>query len=123
VTSTGGVNSLGTIYRLNTDGSNFTVLHAFPESSTDGSKPYYSGLIEHNGVLYGTTAEGGTFAHGTIYMLQKDGSGYTVLVNLGADPAEGVAPDATLLLGKDGNLYGSCGFGRYGSTVFRLRVK
>jgi uncharacterized repeat protein (TIGR03803 family) len=123
VTSTGGPNSLGTIYRLNTDGSNFTVLHAFPETSTDGSKPYYGGLVEYNGVLYGTTAEGGTFSQGTIYMLRKDGTGYSVLVNLGADPAEGVAPNATLLLGKDGNLYGSCGYGRYGSTVFRLRVK
>ena len=123
VTSASGPNSLGTIYRMNADGTGFTVLHTFPGSPIEGPPLNTSGLVECDGALFGTTAEGGTFARGTIYVIQRDGTGYTTLVNLGAGTSEGSNPNAALFRASDGHLYGTCAYGKDGSTVYRFRVK
>jgi uncharacterized repeat protein (TIGR03803 family) len=65
----GGVSGLGTVFRMAPDGSDYAVLHSFTGGATDGASP--SGLIQAlDGVLYGTTFQGGTSNQGTVFRLR-----------------------------------------------------
>ena len=50
----GGVAGVGTIFKLNTNGTGFTTLHTFA-AGTDGGNPYAALIQPHDGTLYGTT--------------------------------------------------------------------
>ncbi|HWX23095.1 MAG TPA: choice-of-anchor tandem repeat GloVer-containing protein [Candidatus Binatia bacterium] len=115
----GGSNGLGVVFKLSTSGSNFSVLKSF--GNLDGTGPE-SGLIEGcDGALYGTAPGGGTGGGGTVYKLNKDGSGFTVLWNF-QTAANGGGPTCELLLSGDGTLYGTASSGGSGGvgTVFKL---
>jgi uncharacterized repeat protein (TIGR03803 family) len=76
----------GTVYRMQADGSGFTVLKFFT-NYVEGVNPY-PGLVLSGSALYGTTAHGGTGQVGTVFTLNTDGSGFTVLKNFtGSDGA------------------------------------
>src|SRR5262245_21076564 len=76
-TINGGVDQLGGIFRVQSDGSGFTVLHTFQFS--DGYGPFAELTQGADGLLYGTTQSGGGFGVGTIFRLQPDGSGFSVI--------------------------------------------
>jgi uncharacterized repeat protein (TIGR03803 family) len=100
--------SIGTVFRLNKDGSGYAVLHGF-RSSTNRYDGYYPrcGLLEgSDGALYGTTEWGGSDDDGVVFKLSKDGSNYRVLHNFGSIPDDGEYPTAALTEGSDGILYG-----------------
>ena len=120
-TSAGGAGGAGTIFKLRTDGTSYGVLKHFLGGATDGANPYYAGVIERNNSLYGVTAAGGTFNAGIIYCVNKDGTGYQVLINLGAGSTDSATPAAGLAVGADGNLYGTTAYGGTGSTLFIFR--
>jgi uncharacterized repeat protein (TIGR03803 family) len=106
----GGTNNGGTIYGLNRDGSGFQVLHEFDyNADLDDNAPDPLGeLIEGaDGMLYGTTRGGGSFDQGTVFRIAKDGSAFQVLHEFEFNSPEGWSPEAPLLLGSDGVLYGS----------------
>jgi uncharacterized repeat protein (TIGR03803 family) len=110
---------LGTVFKLNPDGSGFTVLHVFDDAST-GANPESTLTLASDGKLYGTTFAGGGNSAGTIFRLNTNGSGFTVLVSL--DASTGTFPESELLEASDGMLYGT-GFegGLYGGgTIFKL---
>ena len=65
-TSSGGVSNCGTVFQVNTDGSNYTVLKRFRGS--DGANPG-AGLVTSGGKLYGTTSHGGIANYGVIFAL------------------------------------------------------
>jgi uncharacterized repeat protein (TIGR03803 family) len=97
----------GTVFKVNKDGGGYTVLHRFPGMSGDGLEPW-AGLAEgRDGALYGTTLQGGTKDAGTVFKLNKDGSGYAVLHSFFASQTDGFKPMAGLLAGSDGALYGT----------------
>ncbi len=73
----GGWNGNGTIFKLHTDGSGYTVLKSFNEYS-DGRQPQ-AGLVIAGGTLYGTTAGGGDSGGGTVFKINTDGSDFGVL--------------------------------------------
>jgi uncharacterized repeat protein (TIGR03803 family) len=81
----------------------FTVLHIF--QGPDGAQP--SVLVQDSsGNLYGTTAFGGASGLGTLYKLAKKvPNKQTVLYSFGGQ-ADGENPYG-VLLGSDGNLYGT----------------
>jgi uncharacterized repeat protein (TIGR03803 family) len=54
----GGKYNRGTLFKIKTDGTGFTVLHDFGDKPGDGGNPIAS-LIDVNGTLYGTTVAGG----------------------------------------------------------------
>lgn len=139
VTSAGGTNGTGVIFRLSRDGALFEVLHEFgPVPSTqngnvvenlDGSSPLGSLVQAPDGYLYGTAAAGGTSNRGTIYRIHLDGSGFEVMHEFTdlstGDPAvnvDGAAPGAGLTNGGDGLLYGvaSAGGANGVGTLFSL---
>ncbi|MCX6155082.1 MAG: hypothetical protein NT007_13095 [Candidatus Kapabacteria bacterium] len=73
VTWDGGINNLGVLFKINTDGTGFTKLLDFAGAS-NGANPSGS-LILNGSVLYGITYTGGTSNAGTIYEYQIPVSG------------------------------------------------
>jgi len=113
----GGAKGQGTVFRLNTDGSGFTNLHAF--SGNDGANPY-TGLILINNALFGTTVSGGSGGYGTVFALNADGSGFTNFYNFSY--FDGAAPYGLSTAG--GVLYGTTASGGTNGkgTVFRVNT-
>ncbi|MEI6167800.1 MAG: choice-of-anchor tandem repeat GloVer-containing protein [bacterium] len=115
-TSSGGTAGCGTVFSLQTDGSGFAVLHHF-QGNPDGNRPQ-GGLLISEARLYGTTFYGGVDDNGTVYAVNLDGSGYSVLYRFKGNP-DGSIPQGDLLL-KGGLLFGITSFGGAGGagTIF-----
>jgi len=122
----GGTYNHGTIFKMRSDGSDFSVLHHFHYNGigTDGAYPLGS-LVLDNGVLYGMTQRGGQssttniYLGGTVFKINTDGTGYTVLHRFLGGVAGGAQPNDSLFLADDGYLYGftpDCGY--FGMTAF-----
>src|SRR2546422_110191 len=74
------ITTRGTLFKLDEDGNNYTVLHTFIGSPTDGQQIQSKLLQGTDGALYGTTSDGGSANYrGAIFKINKDGSGYSVL--------------------------------------------
>ena len=97
------------------------ILRSFGDASQSGSKPVGI-LAGADGILYGTTSGGGIYSSGTIFRVSIDGSHYAVLHAFGGDANDGVTPQAGLVQGRDGMLYGTTSLGgtNKAGTVFRL---
>ncbi|MCG2610649.1 T9SS type A sorting domain-containing protein [Flavobacterium sp. SM15] len=96
---------LGTIFKINTDGSNFSLLHSF---ALGEENPYGSLLLDGN-FLYGMTSTYGSNDNaGKIFKINKDGTGYTILHTF--NYADGAKPNGTLVLGGN-TLYGMTALG------------
>jgi len=120
-TTSGGANGLGTIFRLAADGTGFTVLHHF--AAVEGYNPTGGLLIASDGRLYGAATWGGLNNRGTIFRVDTDGTGFTVLHALAANSSEGINPIAGLTQGPDGRLYGAASLGGPDwGTLFRLNL-
>jgi uncharacterized repeat protein (TIGR03803 family) len=109
-TVSGGTHGDGVVYTLNKDGTGYSALHQFLGQPSDGGQSVAS-LAESGGVLYGTTASGGSAKGGTAFKLNRDGSGYAVLHNFGATAEDGKDLQAGILVGSDGKLYGGTRLG------------
>lgn len=108
----------GTIYRIDPDGSNFVVLHAF--GAAGGPLQPSSPLIEaSDGMFYGTSFFGG-FGEGTVYRMTPGGE-VTVLHAFAAGRREGSLPNA-VVQATDGAFYGTSQFGgaRDDGTFYRI---
>jgi uncharacterized repeat protein (TIGR03803 family) len=101
-TQMGGTNSYGTIFRISTDGTGYTILHHFGKGN-DGRQPYGRLCLDNN-VLYGALGTGGTSNYGAIYRVSTDGTGYSVLMNF--SKTNGWAPQGDLAM-YNGVLYGT----------------
>ncbi len=100
----------GTLFKLTPSGE-FTKLFSFTQDTSgflNGNNPA-SGFVEANdGFLYGTTFNGGKQDDGVLFRISKTGTGFKVLHNFCslAKCTDGSIPNG-LLLGQDGNLYGT----------------
>jgi uncharacterized repeat protein (TIGR03803 family) len=78
MTTSGGANNFGTIFRIMPDGTAYTKLLDF--STPNGEYPY--GSLYYDGTfLYGIASEGGTGDFGTIFKLMPDGTGFVKLLD------------------------------------------
>jgi uncharacterized repeat protein (TIGR03803 family) len=124
-TTSGGSSGCGTVFELSpTDGGldwTETTLYSFL-GGTDGCDPQSPLLLDKTGNLYGTTTDGGTSNHGTIFeMLPPAAPGWAwsevVIYNLT------VFNDGWLPFGlakdPEGNLYGEIGYPNCG-TIYEL---
>jgi uncharacterized repeat protein (TIGR03803 family) len=117
----GGCSSTGcgTVFSITTSG-NEKVLHRF-SGGTDGVAPF-GVLIDVNGMLYGTTASGGTSGAGTVFSITPSGK-EAVLYSFKGGKTDGAHPLAGLT-DVNGTLYGTTrndGVGGYG-TVFSITL-
>jgi len=121
-TAHGGSSGGGTIFKINPDGSGYSILHSFDPALPEGKYPWPGLVIGNDGALYGTTQYGGTNNVGVLFRFDPDGSGYTVLYTFGSSPTDGRYPISPLVRAKDGGLFGTAPFGgdmNYG-IIFRL---
>jgi uncharacterized repeat protein (TIGR03803 family) len=110
-TVNGGTNSAGTVFKISTSGA-LTSLYSF-SGGNDGANPY-AGLVQgSDGNFYGTTQSGGKPTAGgpagTVFKISPNGAltnlySFTDSFTGGND---GASPEAGLVLGRDGNFYGT----------------
>ena len=118
MTSQGGINNMGTIFKIMPDGSGYIKLLDFA-GAANGSNPTGS-LITDGTFLYGMTTLGGLFNLGTVFKVMPDGSGYVKLLDF-AGAANGRNPYGDLI--SDGTfLYGMTTFGGVNDmgTIFKF---
>jgi uncharacterized repeat protein (TIGR03803 family) len=126
-TASGGTNARplvspgGTVFRLDPDGSNFSLLYSFKGNPTDGATPSGSLFQGSDGTLYGTsTGLGPSYNDGNVFRLNPNGSGYVVLHTFPSIwPTE--FPIGGLVQGLDGSLYGATGQGQAKGRIFKIK--
>jgi uncharacterized repeat protein (TIGR03803 family) len=111
--SGGSIYGVGTVFRLRTDGSAFTNLHAFT-AGADGALPQ-GGLLLSGSTLYGTTSGGGTNAGmGVLFSLSTNGTAFKTLhtfpKSFSQTNRDGTTPEAGLILSGD-TLFGAAAHG------------
>jgi uncharacterized repeat protein (TIGR03803 family) len=117
-TSSGGTYGQGTVFRMTTAGVE-TALYSFKETGGDGRIPNAS-LTYLDGVLYGTTTQGGAEGKGTVFKVTTAGT-EMVLHSFGKGN-DGATPQAGLVA-LGGALYGTTALGgtlNNNGTVFKL---
>ncbi len=138
-TNVGGASNNGTVFKLTPttgirDRWTETVLYSFCSLSncTDGYNPAFRLLIDHHGILYGTTPYGGTYRGGTVFKLTPPTGNSrqgrwteTVLYSFCAlsNCTDGVDPQGDLIMDQHGALLGATEGGpinSFGGTVFKL---
>ncbi len=107
-----GGSGAGIIYRLNKDGTAFTVLRAFQNQSFESGRTPVGGLTEGaDGLLYGCTAEGGTTGLGFSFRISRDGSFFETLRQFSGIAGDGATPRGGFAKDVDGTLYGTTSSG------------
>jgi uncharacterized repeat protein (TIGR03803 family) len=111
--SSGGTNNdSGTLFSLDTNGSDFTVIHTFARSNRntnyDGTNPSCT-LIVTGGLCYGVAGLGGVDEYGTVFSCETNGTPFNLLYTLDGVP-DGYNPFCSLALGG-GALYGTAAGG------------
>jgi uncharacterized repeat protein (TIGR03803 family) len=114
----GGVNNLGTIFKIDTSG-NITLLHSF--NGSDGEAPSGGLVLGPDGNFYGTTPTGGAGKLGVVFKISPTGT-YTVLHNFMYYPTGGGYPYGPLVLAEDGSFYGVTDFGGAGGGGVLYRI-
>jgi len=81
----------GTVFRVNTDGTDFATLYSFnrvpipildsPANTNSGGARPFGGLALAGDTIYGTTLIGGSLANGTLFALNTNGTSFTTLHN------------------------------------------
>jgi uncharacterized repeat protein (TIGR03803 family) len=91
------------------------------DGTTHGCCPRYPDVLAQgqDGILYGTTPQGGTTGGGIVFKITTEGA-LTVLYNF--DITHGYGPNGGLILGTDGNLYGTAqnGGGHNYGNIFKI---
>jgi uncharacterized repeat protein (TIGR03803 family) len=110
----GGSSGNGTVYKIEKNGAGYTVLKNLDGLPNDAARPY-SGLVLSGNVLFGTTRAGGSTNNGgTIFKVNTDGTGYTVLTTFsrsgGYDPLAGLTRSGNVLYGTTSE----------GGTIFKI---
>lgn len=113
MTQGGGANSMGMVFRMETDGSGFTSLYSF--AGTDGAGPQGS-LVLEGSHLYGMAFSGGGGGGGVLFRVGTEG-GFAILHEfVSTDSAgNGRGPHGSLTISGD-KLYGTTYNGGVGSN-------
>ncbi|HEV2207706.1 MAG TPA: choice-of-anchor tandem repeat GloVer-containing protein [Verrucomicrobiae bacterium] len=120
-TQSGGTSNLGTVFKLNPDGSGYQILHNFTGPAADGRLPLGTLVQGADDFLYGTTYYGGTNDLGAIFKIDTNGNNYAVLRSFAAGQ-DGSQPVAGLARGTDGALYGSTRYGGSADSGFVFKL-
>lgn len=118
----------GSIFKLSPAGT-LNVLHRFGSIPNDGYS-IDNGILRPvppvqtpDGTIYGTTTSGGHNGAGIVYKITPSGS-YSILHHFALSVNDGSNPSASLIVGNDGQLYGTSTLGGLPSassgTVFRI---
>jgi uncharacterized repeat protein (TIGR03803 family) len=120
MTFDGGNYGNGVIYRFDLKSHQYTVLHTFSAldangNNEDGANPGVALTRGPDDVFYGMASFGGKNGNGTIFKITTSGE-FTVLhtfsaLDANAHNEDGANPLRTVVIGNDGNLYGTTRLG------------
>jgi uncharacterized repeat protein (TIGR03803 family) len=118
-----GANAAGSMFSINKDGSDFTVIHAFDFATNDGAFSVSALLQASDGALYGTTLDGGAApfgGYGVVFRIPLNDTNLTVIHSFFGD--DGACPQSALIEGTNGVLYGTTSSGGLSNvgTIFML---
>jgi uncharacterized repeat protein (TIGR03803 family) len=120
-TASGGASQEGTVFQISPSGA-VNTLYAFT-GGADGGLPENALVQGSDGILYGTTTQGGTNYAGTVFEITTNESLTTLYTFTGfAGQVFEDYPNG-LVLGSDGNLYGTTFGYQYGpdfGTAFKI---
>jgi uncharacterized repeat protein (TIGR03803 family) len=128
-TGEGGTNQAGVVYRLTGKGAE-SIVYEFT-GRQDGGFPSGELIFGSNGALYGTTDYGGNDGTngcanrggcGVVYRLSPRGAKLTVL-HAFTSGSDGANPESALLIGQNGYLYGTAGFGGADNDGVAFRIE
>jgi uncharacterized repeat protein (TIGR03803 family) len=109
-----------------TKGWKQSVIYSF-SAQRDGEKPHGGLTCDAAGALYGTTYTGGIYGGGTVFKLTRIAASSTngrwseTTLHSFGNANDGMNPQGTVVLDKQGNVYGTTTDGGYGrGTVFEL---
>lgn len=115
-TTRGGAYDEGVVYRLERQGEgwSFEPIYSFGSQNQDGASPYAGVVFGPDGLLYGTTEEGGN-GYGTVFSLQPPAVAckaalcpWTETVIHRFNGTDGAYPEfGNLVFDQAGNLYGT----------------
>jgi uncharacterized repeat protein (TIGR03803 family) len=122
-TTSGGTYGNGTVFAINTSGTDYTILYSF-SNAPDAARPY-GGLVLNAGTLYGVCSGGGPNRTGAIFAVATNGTGYRLVYGFSGftGNADGAAPKARLTF-ANGFLYGTANSGGTGNegTIFLVNT-
>ena len=107
MTSQGGTDDIGAIFRTNGRGGNIQSVYSFPKTNL-GSAPMYNQLTEYNGKFYAMTSQGGASNLGVIFEWDPVTNIYTKKYDFTL--ASGINPHGSLAV-LNNKLYGMTLFG------------
>lgn len=120
MTSDGGTNGNGVIFKYDMQSNHYTVLHTFSalDANGDNQDGAYPGVGLTRGpgdVFYGMATSGGQNRSGTLFEITASGA-FTVLHTFSAldsngNNEDGAYPLRTIVIGANGNLYGTTRIG------------
>jgi len=119
----GGDTNFGVIFKIDTDGSNYTNLHEFTGGNDDG-KYSYSALTISGSTLYGITFRGGDSDLGVIFKMDISGSNYTNLHDFAGGAHDGKSTQGNGLTLSNNTLYGMTAMGGYldRGVIFKINT-
>jgi uncharacterized repeat protein (TIGR03803 family) len=127
MTSVGGKNGNGVLYRFDRNTHQYTVLHTFSAldangNNADGATPGMAVTRGPGDVLYGMASFGGENGSGTVFAFNAAGM-FVVLHTFSALGATGLNEDGAyplraMVVGEDGNLYGTTRTGGTNACLF-----
>ncbi|HZO84064.1 MAG TPA: choice-of-anchor tandem repeat GloVer-containing protein [Verrucomicrobiae bacterium] len=119
----GGLSGSNNVFRINKDGTGYEILRVFGQVVGDGDSLENPLMEASDGTLYGVTSSGGTNGGGTVFRMNRDGTGYAQLHHFKSVGADGYRPSGPLLEASDGFLYGVTAYGgnRNEGTVFKVK--
>lgn len=123
-TPVGGAKNAGTVFRLSPTANGYieTLLYTF-QGGIDGANPTASLIADDTGALFGTAFAGGNLGQGTVFKLKPTAGGYRFsVIHVFHGSVDGAEPEAALLAGTGGELFGTTRIGGANSdgTAFEL---
>jgi len=121
VATKGGTMNAGALFKINTNGTGFTVFHYFNSTYQDPGGMYpEDGFAISGSTLYGVAQTGAANGYGNVFAIKTDGTGFTNLHSFKYN--EGSSPSAGLILVSN-VLYGTAASGGLGAgSVFKMRT-
>ena len=119
-TNGGGASNAGVVFKVDTSG-NETVLYSFT-GGADGGSPLWVVLARDSaGNLYGTTVAGGASNAGVVFKVDPTGRETVLYSFTGGD--DGGNPYVGVILGPEGNLYGTADSGGASNAGVVFEIK
>lgn len=111
-----GVNGIGTLWKMSSDGSSFSKLYDF--SSIEGIPMK---IVLEGSFIYGVATEGGEYSLGRIFRFNKDGSGYQKIFDF-QEESYGLWPFELVMSGD--TIFGLTAIGgaNNAGTIFRYNI-